>query len=49
MEWQMILAILIVIPIILFPMALIGYLNLDGVITAIKEFKSRRAIREKEG
>jgi len=44
----MILAILIVIPIILFPMALTGYLNLGGVISAIKEFKSRRAIREKE-
>ena len=49
MEWQIIIAILIAIPIILFPMALIWYLNLGGVIPAIKEFKSRRAIREKEG
>jgi hypothetical protein len=49
MEWQIIIAILIAIPIILFPIALIWYLNLGGVITAIKESKSRRAIREKEG
>ena len=49
MEWQIIIAILIAIPIILFPMALIWSLNLGGVITAIKEFKVKRAVREKEG
>lgn len=49
MEWQIIIVILIAIPVILFPVTLIWYLNLGGVITAIKESKSRRAIREKEG
>ena len=49
MEWQIIIAILIAIPIILFPIALIWYLNLGGVLNAIKESKIRRAIREKEG
>jgi hypothetical protein len=49
MEWQIIIAILIAIPIILFPIALIWYLNLGGIVTAVKEAKMRRALREKEG
>ena len=48
MEWQIIIAILIAIPIILFPIALVWYLNLGGVTTAIKDFKVKRAVREKE-
>jgi hypothetical protein len=49
MEWQIIIAILIAIPIILFPIALIWYLNLGGIVTAVKEARTRRAVREKEG
>jgi len=37
MEWQVILALVLVIPIILFPVVLIWYLNAGGVYTAIKE------------
>jgi len=48
MEWQIILAVLIVIPVVLFPIALTWYLNLSGVETAIKESKSKRAISERE-
>jgi len=48
MEWQIVIAILIAIPIVLFPVALIWYLNLGGVVTAIKKLKNKRAVREKE-
>ena len=37
MEWQVILALVLVIPIILFPVVLIWYLNAGGVYAAIKE------------
>lgn len=39
MEWQVILALVLVIPIILFPAAFIWYLNAGGVYTAIKQGK----------
>ena len=37
MEWQVILALVLVIPIILFPAAFIWYLNIGGLYAAIKE------------
>ena len=37
MEWQVILALALAIPIILFPVAFIWYLNIGGVYAAIKE------------
>ena len=37
MEWQVILTLVLVIPIILFPVVLIWYLNAGGVYAAIKE------------
>ncbi len=48
MEWQIIIAILIAIPIVLFPIALIWYLNPGSIGTSIKEAKSRRIMRERE-
>lgn len=48
MEWQIIIAICIAIPVILLPIALVWYLNLGGFITAIKESKIKRAIQPKE-
>jgi len=41
MEWQVILALVIAIPIILFPAAYIWYLNVGGIYAAIKERKLR--------
>ncbi len=49
MEWQIIIAILIALPIILFPIALIWYLNLGGIVTAVKEARMRRTLKEEEG
>ena len=48
MEWQIILAFVIAIPIILFPVAFTWYLNIGGIYAAVKEARARRVIREKE-
>ena len=47
MEWQIIVALVIAIPIILFPVAFVWYLNIGGIYTAIKEARARRVTREK--
>jgi len=48
MEWQIIVALVIAIPVILFPVALIWYINFGGIYLAIKEARARRAARKKE-
>jgi hypothetical protein len=48
MEWQIIVALTIAIPVILFPVAFIWYINIGGIILAIKEAKAKRAARKKE-
>lgn len=45
MEWQMVVALVIAIPVILFPAAFVWYLNLGGVVHAVRE---ARAAREKK-
>ena len=47
MEWQFVIALIIAIPIVLFPAAFVWYLNIGGIYTAIKEARERRAMREK--
>ncbi len=47
MEWQIIVALVIAIPIILFPVAFVWYLNIGGIYAAIKEARARRVAREK--
>ena len=47
MQWEFVVALGIAIPIILFPAALVWYLNIGGIYTAIKEARERRAVREK--
>jgi hypothetical protein len=42
MEWQYIVALAVVIPVIMFPVAFVWYLNLSGVFAALR----RRARRE---
>lgn len=46
MQWEFIIALVIAIPIILFPAAFVWYLNIGGIYTAIKEARERRAARE---
>ena len=47
MEWQVILALVLAIPVVLIPLALIWYINVGGIYVAIKEARERRAAREK--
>ncbi len=44
MEWQAILALVIVIPIILVPVALVWYLNIGGIYAAIREGRRIRVL-----
>lgn len=48
MEWQVIVALVIAIPIILLPVAFVWYLNIGGIYAAIKEARERPVSREKE-
>jgi hypothetical protein len=46
MEWEFVIALVIAIPVVLFPAALVWYLNVGGIYTAIKEARDRRAARQ---
>ena len=48
MEWQIVVALVIAIPIILFPVVFVWYLNIGGIFAAIKEARARRAAQKKE-
>jgi len=53
MEWYVILALVLGIPIILFPVAFIWYLNVSGLYQVIRDIRQRqkrraRAMREAE-
>jgi hypothetical protein len=47
MEWEFIIALVIGIPIILFPAAFIWYINIGGILMFIKERRARRVARGK--
>jgi len=47
MQWELVVALVIAIPIILFPAAFIWYLNIGGIHAAIKEARAKRVAREK--
>ena len=47
MEWQIIVALIIAIPIILLPVAFIWYIKIGGLYLAIKEARSKRAAAKK--
>ncbi|MFC1963872.1 hypothetical protein ACFLV1_00655 [Chloroflexota bacterium] len=48
MEWQIVVALLVAIPIILFPVVFVWYLNIGGIYAAIKEARARRVTHKKE-
>ena len=43
MEWQFIVALVVMIPIILLPVAFVWYLNLGGVFAAMRKARKERA------
>ena len=47
MQWELIVALVVAIPIILFPAAFVWYMNLGGFYAAIKEARAKRVAHEK--
>ncbi len=47
MEWEFVVALVIAIPIVLFPAAYVWYLNVGGMYAALKRIKARRTAQEK--
>jgi hypothetical protein len=43
MKWELIIAVIIAVPIILFPAAYVWYSNVGGFFHAVKEAKAKRA------
>jgi len=46
MQWELVVALVIAIPIILFPAAYVWYLNIGGIVAAIKDAKELRVACE---
>lgn len=42
MQWELIVALVLAIPIILFPAAYVWYLNIGGVYAALKEAREKK-------
>ena len=42
MQWQLIVALVVAIPVILFPVAFVWYLNIGGIVQAVREVKAAR-------
>jgi hypothetical protein len=47
MEWQFVVALVVAIPLILFPAAFVWYLNIGGIAAALREARAKRAVQEK--
>jgi hypothetical protein len=47
MEWQFVVALVVAIPVILFPAAFIWYLNIGGIAAALREAREKRVAQEK--
>ncbi len=47
MEIGMIVALVVTIPVILFPAAFVWYLNLGGIYAAVKEAREKKVAQEK--
>ena len=47
MEWQVVLALVIAVPVLLIPVALVWYINAGGLYLAIKEARAKRAAAKK--
>ncbi len=47
MQWEFIVALIVAIPIILFPAAFVWYLNLGGITAALREAGAKKAAEEK--
>jgi hypothetical protein len=48
MTWQFIIVLVLAIPVILFPIALIWFLDIDGIVRWIKKSRKRRELEQDE-
>ncbi len=48
MGWLTILALVVIIPVILIPVAFVWYLNIGGINAVLKEAREKRTARKKE-
>ena len=42
MQWELIVALVVAIPVIFFPVAFVWYLNIGGIVQAVRETKAAR-------
>jgi len=47
MQWELIVALVVAIPIILFPAAFVWYMNIGGIYAAVRRARERRVAHEK--
>ena len=47
MQWEFIIALVIAIPVILFPAAFVWYLNAGGIYRALREAREKKTARAK--
>jgi hypothetical protein len=47
MEWQFIVALVVIIPVILLPVAFVWYLNLGGLMATVREARAKRAAEKR--
>ena len=45
MQWELMVALVVAIPVILFPAAFVWYLNIGGIYAAVRETQRSRAAR----
>ena len=48
MQWEFVVALVLAVPLVLFPVALVWYLNIGGIYSAIQAARKKGAVRERE-
>ena len=48
MQWEFVIALLIAVPIILFPAAFVWYLNIGGIYAAVRGALKRKALQQQK-
>ncbi|MFC2004903.1 hypothetical protein ACFLUY_01620 [Chloroflexota bacterium] len=48
MQWEFVVALVIAIPVILFPAVFVWYLNIGGIYAAIKQARERQVVHRKD-
>jgi len=48
MSWQVIVALVIAVPVVLIPVAFVWYLNTGGIFAAMREMRTKRGMQTKK-